>query len=98
MKIAKDIIDAVCTERGVNIDILRETNVRTAPVVAARKDAIERLRAQHLSAQSIAHFMNMTAQAVTYYINPNARVWRDRATAKFQAKKRQMQEAVLAGE
>lgn len=68
MKIAEDILAAVCVEHGIDRELVLTSRIRTAPVCAARKDVVERLRAKHFSMGWIAKFMGMTAPAILYLL------------------------------
>jgi hypothetical protein len=73
MKIADDIISAVCAEHGISVEQLMQSGMRTQGVSAARRSAVNRLWDAHFSAKWIAARLQITIQAAHYHIYPAAR-------------------------
>lgn len=73
MKVADDIIEAVCATHGIAREQLLQSGMRTIAVRAARKEAVLRLREQHFSARWIAGFLGVSLQSVQYHIYPATR-------------------------
>lgn len=92
MKIADDIINAVCAEYGISIEQLLQSGMRTSGVSAARRAAVERLWASHFSAQWIANKLRITLQATHYHIYPASRQREKRAREKVLARTRAARE------
>ena len=79
MKIADNIIAAVCAEHGVSAEQLKQKGMYSRGISTARGDAINRLRNQSFSAGWIAIFLNMSRQGVSRHLYKNIQI--DQATA-----------------
>mgnify|MGYP001589203279 CR=1 FL=1 len=92
MKIADEIIDAVCAEFGVVKEQLLQSGIRTPAVLAARDAAVRRLKAQHFSAAWIARFLHLSLHAVNCRLYPGTKAAQKRAQARFHAERKAMRQ------
>lgn len=88
MKIADEIIAAVCADHRIPREQLTQTGIQTRGVTLARKDAIRRLRMQHFSSSWIAKFLNMSRPGVDRHLYPNIAKSQNLASQRCRKRKR----------
>lgn len=88
MKIADDIIAAVCAEHGIAVEQIKQRGMYSKPIANARGDAIRRLRAQHFSTQWIANFLNMSRMGVGRHVYPKVKEAQRIATQRYRDEKK----------
>lgn len=93
MKIADDIIKAVCADHGIATEQLLQSGFRTKKIFNARTDAIHRLHEQGFSGRAIAGFLYLSESSVGLRLYPSVRLAQRRGKAAYEARQRAMREA-----
>lgn len=90
MKVADEIVRAVCQEYGIDEEQLLESGMRTQAITAARHSAIVRLWEQKFSARWIAGRLRVSLNSVHYHIYPAYREMQKKTQARFHAERKRI--------